>query len=241
MTIWDRRTVPPEAAQGIVLPEGGFKLRPYRDSVGYPTIGAGSRKMPDGSPVTMASRAISPAEAEAMFNRQAISYCPLLAAAVPQELRTFEAAALMSLIHNCGPGVVQGSIIQKAIAARRMDAAVQQFGGWCVALNPNTGRHEPSLGLMHRRDMDALVWAGMDPLAAWKQAYGPHALTFSAGMVFYNAAQQAARTWGWQADDTAAAGRPAPAGKPVPQPPVHQSTTTDLNNASWASTQGITS
>ena len=88
-----------------------------RAIVSYPTIGAGSRKMPDGSPVTMASRAISQAEAEAMFNRQAISYRPVLAAAVPQVLGTGEAAALMSLVHNCGPGVVQGLIIQKAIVA----------------------------------------------------------------------------------------------------------------------------
>jgi GH24 family phage-related lysozyme (muramidase) len=208
MADWDRKTPPAEASPGIALPEGGFKLKAYQDSAGYWTIGAGSRTMPDGSQVKEGDT-LTLAEAEALFARQLDHYGPVIARLIPQPLITGQAAALFSMDHNCGDDALDGSVIQKAIAAGNMTAAVAQFPGWCLARNPETGVHEPCLGLMHRRNMDGLVWAGVDPAAAFERAYGARALTYAAGMALYALAVKAAKAWGYTGAPVAASTHPA--------------------------------
>ena len=202
MAEWDRKTPPAEASPGIALPEGGFKLVAYLDSVDDPTIGAGSRTMPNGAPVKMGDR-ITLAEAETLFAGQLEHYCPVLAGLVSEPLTTGQAAALMSMIHNCGTAALDGSVIQKAIKAGNLAAALAQLPGWCIAGG------EPSLGLMHRRQMDGLVWGGMDPNAAFERAYGARALTYAAGMALYEMAVKAAKAWGYTGTAAPASTSPA--------------------------------
>ncbi len=67
--LWDGTTLPVQARQLIEIGEACV-LHPYLDGTGVPTIGWGSITMPDGARVTMQSRALTQAEADALLDQQ---------------------------------------------------------------------------------------------------------------------------------------------------------------------------
>ena len=215
--IWDRKTAPPEAVEGIPLPEGGHRLKPYFDGFRKWSIGAGSCTMPDGTAVTAHSRAITLAESHALFAAALKPRVEALAAAVAVPLTTGQAAGLVSWLYNCGVGSIVGSVIEEAANAGDMDTVLRQLPGWCEARDEVTGVLAPELGLMRRRLFEVLLMRGTEPAAAYSQAWK---LQLVAGMAAYRVAFAEAASWRLgRRPATAPAGAVPPAAAPVAHAP----------------------
>ena len=228
---WDRGAPPAEAVVGIPLPEGGYRLRPYWDGFRTWSIGAGSTRMPDGMPVTRSSRAISLAEAHALFAAELAPCCRTLAEGTDVPLPTGLAGGMVSWMFNCGDHHLAGSRIQAMIDAGEADRAMLQLAVWCEARNALTHMLEPDLGLMRRRRFEGLLAAGAAPVdaytAAWRLSYGE-------GMTRYHQALADAAAWDAAHGHVGALARPLRAPEIVRRAVSAPVTTASLNDASAA-------
>lgn len=213
--IWDRVTPPAEALLGIPLPEGGYRLRPYFDGFRTWSIGAGSTRMPDGSPVTAHSRAISLAEAHALFAAELAPCCRALAEGTDVPLLTGLAGGTISWLFNCGVGHLAGSRIRAMIEASEADRAMLQLAVWCEARDEHTHVLEPDLGLMRRRRFEGLLAAGAAPADAYYDAWK---LTYADGMARYHQALADAAAWDAAHGHVGALARPLRAPEVTHQP-----------------------
>lgn len=138
----------------------GFSIAPYLDTAGKATIGYGSLAMPDGSPVTMASRAITQAEADAMLAAFVVKTLSAVRAMVYVPLTDAQTAALTSFAYNLGTGALRGSTLLRYLNQGNYAEAAAQFGGWVYS----GGRVTP--GLVNRRAAERAVFAGAMPVPA---------------------------------------------------------------------------
>lgn len=156
--IWDRVT-PPQLAVDMVMKLEDFRQAAYLDSVGKPTIGWGSTRMPDGSPVKM-GQTLNQDPARQLLREQMLGWCAALGRRVKAPLTENMASAMLSWTHNLGENNLQGSMLAGMLNAGAYDKASWQLGGWRMERGPD-GRLRQSLGLARRRELERRVFAGL--------------------------------------------------------------------------------
>lgn len=206
--LWNRVSVPP-AALTIVSKTEGCVLHPYRDGAGVWTIGWGSTFDPAGMRVTGATHPITQAQADSIRNGQLIRWVSAVTVSIPGDLTGNQAAALVSFTHNLGPNALDGSMIQKMLAAGNADLAGNQLNGWAVSAG------KVVLGLLRRREFERRVWCDEDPTSAYAAAW---AMSEAELMPLYTRAFTEAAAWRAAASPLIAAKQnpPHPIAKPVP-------------------------
>ncbi|RQZ12821.1 lysozyme [Burkholderia sp. Bp9031] len=130
-------------AQGIALIKQfeGLRLSRYLDAVGKPTIGYGHLILPN----ERFTRALTPAEAEALLRRDLrgaeLNLRKLLHVPVTQQ----QFDALMSFVFNLGAGRLRSSTLLRYLNAGASARAADQFLVW------NKAGGKPLAGLTKRR------------------------------------------------------------------------------------------
>ncbi|WP_159992354.1 lysozyme [Roseomonas sp. 18066] len=154
-------------AEAVLLSEAfeGCVLTPYNDGFGFPTIGIGSRRYADGTPVWLGGPAISRATAEALAMRDLEKAAALVAQAVRVPLTPRQAAALILLANNLGALTVAAPSLLKLVHAGDWKAAADLFKIY------RTSAGKPATGLRRRRWTEAAFSLGMAPMLAKQKAW----------------------------------------------------------------------
>jgi len=126
----------------------GYRAKPYLCPAGVPTIGYGSTRYPDGSPVKLTDKAVTKATADAFLIHELSTLVPWVMALCPT-LSGKRLAAIVDFAYNLGIGRLRASTLRKRINAREWDSARVELLKW----NKGGGRILP--GLVKRRDAEA--------------------------------------------------------------------------------------
>ena len=125
---------------------------PYRCPAGIPTIGYGSTRYRDGTPVRMGDRGITEAEAEDLL----AAYCDHAGSWVSRLTKVAVTAnqfsALVSLIYNIGSGNYQSSTVRQKLNRGDYDGAAGNFWQW------RRGGGRILAGLVRRRAAEAALF-----------------------------------------------------------------------------------
>ncbi len=148
-----------------------FRPNPYRDAVGIWTIGFGAIRGLDGQPVAPTTPRLSPAEADALLERDAGRATGAVNRLIvaPSAQAAFD--ALCSFTFNLGAGALQRSTLRQTI--NRCEAAEEEL--W-VRWDMAGGKHLP--GLRRRRIAewslyaDNAVWQAAAPSAPHRSGSG---------------------------------------------------------------------
>ncbi|MBV9548658.1 MAG: lysozyme [Alphaproteobacteria bacterium] len=117
----------------------GFRSAPYICPAGKPTIGYGTTRYPDGTPVALTDKPCTPAQAEEWLEWSARRLMAALAAsgAVTRPPTLHQAAALVCLAYNIGVGCHDGvkgdladSMLLEKFNTGDIAAAADQFLVW---------------------------------------------------------------------------------------------------------------
>lgn len=151
-----------EAGMALLNEFEGFRAKPYRDSVGKPTIGWGTTYYPDGTPVRMSDKPVTRSEAASI--KQAVlnqDFSPAVNMMFADEIESGAITqnmfdALISLVYNIGVMGLKASSIYRNIKAGRYDAAADSF----LLYNKGriNGRLEVIGGLVTRRHKERALF-----------------------------------------------------------------------------------
>ena len=131
----------------------GFRAAPYLDAAGVPTIGYGTIRYEDGTPVTLADPPIGRERAEALLRDHVVRRtCPSVLRLIAVPLRDAQFDALVSFTYNLGGGALQASTLRRKVNRGEDEAAAAEFPRWCWA----GGRRLP--GLLRRREAEAALY-----------------------------------------------------------------------------------
>lgn len=136
------------AAAKILLFEG-FRPRPYLDSAGVPTIGAGTTHYPDGRAVTMADPLISPTAGLAFLEHDLNDTAVNLWKAMQVQPTFNQWSAMLSLAYNMGWPAIAKSTLVRLFNAGQGGIASMHFLDWDKA--HVNGQLVVIKGLMNRR------------------------------------------------------------------------------------------
>lgn len=142
----------------------------YRCQAGVCTVGIGSTKLPDGSPVTDGYRIKSLNELEQLVKAHIKrEIAPVMASCIKRKLQPNERNALISLCYNCGTKVLgekgRPSALAKAVNARDNKTVMREFLKYMYITRKNskTGRKSKVLseGLGVRRCGELYEYLGL--------------------------------------------------------------------------------
>jgi lysozyme len=109
----------------------GLRLRPYICPAGVPTIGLGSTRYEDGTPVKLTDPAITRDRAYAIARHQIASeYLPQTLALCPGIDTPGRLAAIVDFAYNLGTGALRSSTLRKRINAGRWDDVPGELEKW---------------------------------------------------------------------------------------------------------------
>ena len=129
----------------------GFRAKPYLCPAGIPTIGYGSTRYPDRSPVKLTDKAITKAMADSYLFDELYSLVPWVIALCPT-LSGKRLAAILDFTYNLGIGRLRASTLRKRINARDWESAKAELLKW----NKGGGKILP--GLVKRREIEAILF-----------------------------------------------------------------------------------
>lgn len=129
-------------------------LHPYECPAGRWTIGIGSTRLADGSPVCATTPPITKAEAEALLQAMLRSIAAQIDGMVHVPLSDDEAGALLSFAYNLGTEDLRSSTLLKLLNRGDRAGAAAQFALWCH------GGSEVLPGLVRRRAAEAALFSG---------------------------------------------------------------------------------
>lgn len=130
----------------------GLRLRPYLCSAGVPTIGLGSTRYLDGTPVTLRDAPITTEHAYLLAQRQIrTDYLPAVLQACPGLDTPRRIAAVTSWAYNLGTGALRASTMRKRINVQDWPGAARE----CLRWDRAAGRHVR--GLTIRRQAEAAL------------------------------------------------------------------------------------
>lgn len=108
-----------DAALAIAVPfiaaREGFRSDPYQDSGGVWTIGFGSTRLADGSPVTANTSPLTRAEAEALLAAVLVRDLEMVRRVVIVPITDHAAAAFISFSYNAGMGAFETSTLLRDV------------------------------------------------------------------------------------------------------------------------------
>jgi lysozyme len=134
----------------------GFRAKAYLCSAKVPTIGYGSTRYADGTPVSLRDPAITEAVASALFRDTLTTYEKGVAKAVKIPLEQYEFDALVSLCYNIGVGNLASSTLVRLLneGEARIEVA-GQFLRW------NRANSVVISGLTRRREAEREMFLGL--------------------------------------------------------------------------------
>lgn len=140
-----------ESKQGLELIKGfeGVRLKAYPDTAGVWTIGWGSTRWANGSPVRKGDKLLNIDCANDLFNFTMKSYVDDVRSLVQVLLTQNQFDALVSFQYNTGG--LAGSTLLKKLNARDYQGAAGQFPLWDKVTDPVTGQKKPFAVLTERR------------------------------------------------------------------------------------------
>ena len=150
-------------AETLIKAYEGCELKPYADTGGVPTIGWGNTRYEDGTAVTLDDEPLVQAQADALFDYwlKNFGYKVKSYASWGEDN---ELAAFISLAYNIGLEAFTSSSALRAFRVPNKKAAGDGIEMW----NKAAGRILK--GLQRRRRAERLVFDGLAPAAAIKQA-----------------------------------------------------------------------
>lgn len=108
----------------------GLSLKPYQCPAGRWSIGYGSTKLLDGTPVTANTAPLTQQQADALLMHTIESLQGEIHKVVKVTLTPNQLAALTSLSYNIGISNFRGSTLLKELNAGHLRAASEQFLRW---------------------------------------------------------------------------------------------------------------
>ncbi len=144
-------------AEAIARPFEGCVPHAYLDSGRPPrwTIGRGNRCLLDGSPVTAATKPITQATADALYDHAMGLVEPNFGVVIRVPVSAQEAGALLSMTYNIGSGAMAGSNVMRLLNAGDRVGAAAHMLDW-----DHTGA-VVSEGLLLRRQTERAVFLGL--------------------------------------------------------------------------------
>lgn len=130
----------------------GLKLKPYLCAAGVPTVGYGSTRYEDGTPVKLSDSPISLERAEELLALEQLRVDMKIRTKFGA-LSTARLGALGSFAYNLGFGALCGSTLAKKVLSGDHEGAVGQFGRWV-----NAGGRKLR-GLVLRRSAESSVYS----------------------------------------------------------------------------------
>lgn len=138
----------------------GFRAAPYQDSGGTWTIGIGSIRLPDGSPVTADTPPITYDEAVAWCEGEMNRIDDLVDQSLQVYATEHQLAALYSFAYNEGPGAERSSTTLRLLNRGDVQAAADAMLLWNKVRHPATGELVFNRGLANRRALERSVFLG---------------------------------------------------------------------------------
>ena len=111
----------------------GSKVYPYKDAVGYPTIGYGTLISKDKEFDLARLEPITERQAAAMLMDELNKCARSVLRLVNVPLTDDQFAALASFVYNLGAGALQGSTLRRRLNEGDYDEAADQFLRWVMA------------------------------------------------------------------------------------------------------------
>lgn len=130
----------------------GFRSMPYLCPAGVPTIGYGSTRYEDGTPVTLNDAAIERARADQIMRATLTSYEDAVRRYVKVPLTQGQYDALTDFAYNAGPKNLQTSTLLRKLNAGDYAGAAEQFGRWVY------GGGQVLMGLVRRRTAERALF-----------------------------------------------------------------------------------
>jgi len=130
----------------------GFEAKPYRCPAGVPTIGYGSTRYTDGTPVTMQDKPITKDQADAILQVTLIEYEHAVNRYVTVPLSQSQFDALVDFAYNAGAKNLLTSTLLRMLNAGNYVGAANQFGRWVY------GSGRPLPGLVKRRAFERALF-----------------------------------------------------------------------------------
>jgi len=130
----------------------GFRESPYLCPAGVPTIGYGSTRYADGTPVKLGDNAITRAKADEIMRETLREYEEAVSRYVTVEINQNMADALIDFCYNAGAQNLRKSTLLRRLNEGDYDAAVSEFDRWVYA----DGRILP--GLVRRRMAEKILF-----------------------------------------------------------------------------------
>ena len=147
---------PTAAAMGerLVRQFEGLRLYPYQDSAGVWTIGYGSIRLADGSPVTATTPPITADAADALLMAELTDKIAKVDALIPADATDGQRAALYSFTYEEGIGAFSSSTLLRKFQAGDIAGVEAEFPKWVYA----GGRVVQ--GIVNRRKLELAVFQG---------------------------------------------------------------------------------
>lgn len=134
----------------------GFSAKPYLCPAKVPTIGYGSTRYEDGTPVRLTDQPITKERAnEIMLATLAREYAPAVERYVQAKLTQSQFDALVDFAYNAGAQNLRTSTLLRKLNAGDIEGAAGQFSRWVFA----DGKALP--GLIRRREAEAKLFRGV--------------------------------------------------------------------------------
>lgn len=129
----------------------GFRQDAYQDVVGIWTIGFGTIRYPDGTPVKQGDHCTEP-QAQEYLAHELAKFEDQINKLVKAQLNQNQFDALACFCYNVGGGAFAKSTLLKKLNAGDLQAAAQQFLVW------NKAGGKPVAGLTRRRQAEATLF-----------------------------------------------------------------------------------
>ena len=127
----------------------GFRSNPYLCPAGVPTIGYGSTRYANGTPVSLSDGSISEADAEVLLlTTLNDDYAPTVTHYINQYVNQDQFDALCDFCYNCGAQNLKSSTLLTKVNAGDFNGAALEFGKWTHA------NGVVMLGLVNRREAE---------------------------------------------------------------------------------------
>ena len=147
-----------KACVDLVKLSEGFRPRPYQCPAGVWTIGYGSTRYADGTPVANGDPAITEQRAEALvLATLATEYEAAVNRYVTIPLQQYQFDALVDFAYNAGTTALRTSTLLRRVNEGAFELAAEEFGRWVHA----GGRRLP--GLVTRREAERKLFLGLHP------------------------------------------------------------------------------
>lgn len=144
-----------DVAKPFIKAREALRLTAYPDSAGIPTIGYGSTRYLDNSPVKLGD-VIQPDLAEVLLTVHLMGVVDELREVEHRIPTANQAGAIASLAYNCGEPAIGASTLMKLFNAGDISGAADQFLRWDHVREQ--GKLVENQGLLNRRKLERALF-----------------------------------------------------------------------------------